>query len=231
MDVPGWRGDGPSPKRSGGRKKESSAHRRQRRLRAEARTFSRLIKATQAAAIHHCSGGELVSFLREFLSRPRSVAKPNTNPEASLFVHQEGAGCQTQGSNLPQKAVPEDAQVLCHAQQRIPDVDRSVGISFQASSQVLVEHKVLLEPHPKRRTTNTERRTQMGRPSHQVQCTDGVGINGTGTTAAVPAHAPQGCRGGVAKGGHHFAAYSQFMFYPTYIQGKGKPSAHPRGTF
>ena len=49
------------------RPKESAADRRQRRLRAEARTYSRLVRACRAAAGHHTPASRLVGCLRLYL--------------------------------------------------------------------------------------------------------------------------------------------------------------------
>ena len=49
------------------RAKESAASRRARRMRADARVFTRSVRAAQAAAIHHTQPSSLVTFLREYI--------------------------------------------------------------------------------------------------------------------------------------------------------------------
>ena len=74
------------------RKKESTVERRQRRLRAEARTFHRLLCASQAAAMHHNRSSKLVqcvSVLLQYGSQPQQSAperarRPPTPPPPPL---------------------------------------------------------------------------------------------------------------------------------------------------
>ena len=53
------------------RKKEISVHRRERRLRAEMRTYTHILKAAQAAAVHHSSSSMLVRLIAEFQARSK----------------------------------------------------------------------------------------------------------------------------------------------------------------
>ena len=50
------------------RKKENAQQRRERRLRAEARHFDKLVKACKAATGHHTTASPLVGCIRMFLS-------------------------------------------------------------------------------------------------------------------------------------------------------------------
>ena len=69
-DVTKFEGDG-NLKHNFERTKETSTRRRARRLRADARMFSRLVKAGQAATSHHTSASELVVFLQQLLAVTR----------------------------------------------------------------------------------------------------------------------------------------------------------------
>jgi hypothetical protein len=51
------------------RKKETAAKRRERRKRADCRVFQRLIVASQAATVHHCSSNRLAQVIKQFLMR------------------------------------------------------------------------------------------------------------------------------------------------------------------
>ena len=74
---------------AGVRKKETSVHRRERRLRAEMRTYTHILKAAQAAAVHHSSSSTLVHHTAEFQARSKrpteaqSVGFQPTPPAAS----------------------------------------------------------------------------------------------------------------------------------------------------
>ncbi|MFM7978526.1 MAG: hypothetical protein ACKPKO_04355, partial [Candidatus Fonsibacter sp.] len=76
------------------RKKEISAHRRERRLRAEMRTYTHIITAAQAAAVHHPSPSMLVHFIPEFQVR----SKRHTEAQS--------AGCQPPSPPPPPPAPP-----------------------------------------------------------------------------------------------------------------------------
>ena len=82
------------------RKKETSVHRRERRLRAEMRTYSHILKAAQAAAVHHSSSSILVHIVAEFLSRTKLSASSAAASSAASAV---AAGVATVGFNSGQK--------------------------------------------------------------------------------------------------------------------------------
>ena len=73
------------------RKKENAQQRRERRLRAEARHFDKLVKACKAAAGHHTTASRLVGCIRMFLSndwesRPTTVPGCNSTLTSPKYV-------------------------------------------------------------------------------------------------------------------------------------------------
>ena len=73
---------------------ETAAKRRQRRLRADARVFARLVTAAQAAAAHHTKANELVAVLHtSLLERARHTVptQPTSRESEELKVCAEAA--------------------------------------------------------------------------------------------------------------------------------------------
>ena len=86
---------------------ESSKQRRERRLRAESRVYTRLVLAAQAATSHHSQETRLVQVMRAFLRKDnandggkgiRTATGRASGHDEEEGPHNEGLGCQTTDS-------------------------------------------------------------------------------------------------------------------------------------